>query len=63
MKHEAHVTLVSSGSEKEEVMEVQYKSAKREAKKIVTMAKNKVYKRLYQKLEPKEGEREVFRLA
>ena len=36
---------------------------KRDAQKVVTIAKSNVYERLYQKLESKEGEKEVFKLA
>ena len=36
---------------------------KREAKKAVAVAKNNTYERLYQRLDSKEGEREVFKLA
>ena len=42
---------------------MQYKNAKKEAKKIVEVAKNNAYERLYQKLNSKGGENEVFKLA
>ena len=40
-----------------------YKAAKKVAKKAVAVAKCGAYDRLYQKLETKEGEKEVFKLA
>jgi len=42
---------------------VQYKITKREAKKAADVTKNNIYKRLYQRLESKEGENEVFKLT
>ena len=42
---------------------VVYKVAKKLAKKAVAIAKNDAYERLYQKLETKEGEKDVFKLA
>jgi len=42
---------------------VRYKIAKREAKKAVTVAKNKAYEKLQQKLDSKECEKEVFNLG
>ena len=49
--------------EEVESHKVQYKIAKREAKKAVAVAKNNAYERLYQKLNVKGGENEVFKLA
>ena len=40
-----------------------YKMAKREANKVVTIAKKNAYERLYKKLESKKGDNEVFKLA
>jgi len=45
------------------VREATYKVAKKLAKKAVAIAKNGTYKRLYQKLKTKEGEKDVFKLA
>ncbi|XP_057543373.1 uncharacterized protein LOC130821601 [Amaranthus tricolor] len=42
---------------------VSYKEAKRVAKKAVTEAKNRGYEDLYQKLDTKEGEKQIFKLA
>jgi len=42
---------------------VQYGIAKKEAKKADAVAKNNAYERLYQRLNSKEGENEVFKLA
>ena len=49
--------------EEVEFNKVQYKAAKKEAKKAVAVAKNVAYERLYQKLDAKGGENEVFGLA
>jgi len=46
-----------------EFNKVLYKNAKREAKKAVAVAKNSAYERLYQRLNAKGGENEVFKLA
>ena len=43
--------------------EATYKDAKKLAKKAVAVAKNNAYERLYQNLETKEGERDVYKLA
>ncbi|XP_076951585.1 uncharacterized protein LOC143624991 [Bidens hawaiensis] len=40
-----------------------YKNAKREAKKAVTEAKNTAYRRMYARLETKEGEHDMFKIA
>ena len=40
-----------------------YKEKKSKAKKAVTMAKGRAYKDLYARLETKEGEKELYRLA
>jgi len=42
---------------------VQYKTAKKEARKAMVVAKNNAYERLYQRLNAKGGENEVFKLA
>mgnify|MGYP001081307530 CR=1 FL=1 len=48
VKQDAYIDLRGSGTEEEkEVNIVQYEIAKREAKKLVTIAKNNAYKRLY----------------
>ena len=46
-----------------EANKVQYRMAKRESKKAVVIAKNNAYEGLYQKLNSKEGENEVFKLT
>ena len=40
-----------------------YKEAKRETKKAVSEAKAKAFEELYRRLDTKEGERELFKLA
>ena len=45
------------------VREATYKAAKKLAKKVVTIVKNSAYERLYQKLQTKEGQKDVFKLA
>ena len=48
--------------EEKEVREATYKATKKLAKKAVTIANNKAYERLYQKLGTREGEKGVFKL-
>ena len=56
--------LVSSRTDEEkEVNRVQYRIANKEAKNAVAIAKNNAYEKLYHKLNSKEGENEVFKLA
>jgi len=63
-KQEKYKALVGSRTDEEKkVDKVQYRIAKREAKKAVTVAKNNAYERLHQRLNSKEGEREVFKLV
>ena len=63
-KQEKFKALMESRTEEEvESNRVQYKTARKEAKKAVAVAKNDAYERLYQKLDSKGGENEVFRLA
>jgi len=50
-------------NEEKEISRVRYKAAKKLAKKAVAVAKSIAYDRLYQKLEMKKGEKEVFKLA
>ncbi|KAM0012376.1 hypothetical protein Hdeb2414_s0053g00753601 [Helianthus debilis subsp. tardiflorus] len=40
-----------------------YKKAKRKAKKAVTEAKNTAYKQMYERLERKEGEHDMFKFS
>jgi len=48
-KKEAHIAFINSGmDEKKEVSRDRYKSAKREAKKVVAIAKSMAYDRSYQ---------------
>jgi len=49
--------------EEKEISRVRYKAAKKVAKKAVAVAKSMAYNRLHQKLETKEGEKELFKLA
>jgi len=64
-KQEKYKTLIGSRTEeKKEVNRVQYRFAKKEAKKTMTAAaKNNAYEKLYHRLISKEGESEVFKLA
>jgi len=63
-KQKAYAALSSCTSEEEKGMKkVTYKAAKKLAKKAVAIAKNDAYERLYQKLETKEGEKDVFKLT
>ncbi|GJY48879.1 ataxia telangiectasia mutated family protein [Tanacetum coccineum] len=43
--------------------EERYKEAKREAKKAVSRAKDKAYEDLYKRLDSKEGENDIYRIA
>ena len=52
-----------TSNEEIEVKEAQCKDTKKLAKKAVIIAKNSTYERLYQKLNTKEGEKDVFKLA
>ncbi|GKF93777.1 hypothetical protein Tco_0283477, partial [Tanacetum coccineum] len=40
-----------------------YKESKREAKKVVAKAKDKAYEDLYKRLDSKEGENDIYRIA
>ena len=40
-----------------------YKRAKKEAKKVVSKAKAKAWEHFYKKLDSKEGEKDIFKLA
>jgi len=63
-KQEKYKALIGSRmEEKKEVNRGQYRIAKKEAKKVVAIAKNNAYERLYQRLNSKEGENKVFKLA
>ena len=63
-KKAAYAAFIHSRTDKEkEANKVRYKSSKMVAKKVVTIAKSITYHSLYQKLETKEGEKEVFKLA
>jgi len=63
-KQKAYAAFSSCTLEEEKgVREAMYKDTKKVAKKVVAMAKNKAYERLYQKLETKESEKDVFKLA
>jgi len=63
-KQEKFKALMESRT-KEEVKfnKVQYRNAKKEAKKAMAIAKNNGYERLYHRLNAKGGENEVFKLA
>ena len=63
-KQRAYAALNSCTTEEEKrVKEALYKDAKKLAKKAVVTAKSHAYERLYQRLETKEGEKDVFKLA
>jgi len=49
--------------EKKGLWEATYKAAKKLAERAFAIAKNNAYEWLYQKLETKEGAKEVFKLA
>ena len=61
---EAYAAFTNSRTDEEkEISRVRYKAAKKVAKKAVVVVKSMTYDKLYQKLETKEGENEVFKLA
>jgi len=63
-KKEADAKVMNSGSDEErETKSIRYKEAKKVAKKAMSVAKSLAFDRLYHRLGPKEGEKEVFRLA
>jgi len=63
-KQEKFKALMHSITEEEgEFNKVQYKIAKKEARKTVAIAKNNAYEKLYRKLNSNGGENEVFKLA
>jgi len=63
-KQEKYKALMGSRTDEEkEANKVQYRMAKREAKKAVVVAKTKAYERLYQRIKSKEGEKEIFKLT
>jgi len=63
-KQEKYKALVGSRTDEErEVNRIQYRNANKEAKKAVAVVKNKAYEKLYQRLNSKEGENEVFKLV
>ena len=60
----ACAVFMNSGTDEEkEISRVRYKVAAKIAKKAVAVAKSMAHDTLYQKLEIKEGENEVFKLA
>jgi len=63
-KKETYAAFMNRGTDEEkEISRVRYKATKKIAKKAIAIAKSKAYNRLYQKLESKEGEKEIFKLA
>jgi len=63
-KKEAYADFINSGVDGErDVSRARYKAVKKVAKKAVAVAKSMAYVRLYQRLETKEGENNVFKLA
>ena len=56
-------SMESKIEEELEAHKLQYRIGKKEAKRVVAVAKNNAYERLYQKLIAKGEENEVFKLA
>ena len=48
---------------RDDVSKLAYKTARKQAKREGTKARNKAYVELYEKLETKEGENELFKIA
>ena len=55
--------LIKEARRQVEFNKVQYKDAKKEAKRAVAVVKNNVYERLFHRLNAKGGENEVFKLT
>ena len=63
-KQNAYAALsVSTSEEEKRVTEATYKAVKKLAKKAIIIAKNNAYERLYQKLNTRDREKDVFKLA
>jgi len=63
-KDDKYKALVGSRTDEEkEVNKGQYRIVKREAKKPMALAKNNAYERLYQRLDSRDSERDIFKLA
>ena len=63
-KKEAFVDFMNSGADGErDASRARYQAAKKVAKKAVAVAKSLACDRLYRRLETKEGEKVVFKLA
>jgi len=63
-KKEAYVVFVNSGVDEERgISRARYKASKKVAKKAIAVAKSLTFDRLYHRLESKQGEKEVFKLA
>ncbi|XP_076884696.1 uncharacterized protein LOC143533959 [Bidens hawaiensis] len=63
-KQESFRELIRSTDEAKRVgLRDAYRKAKKEAKKVVVEAKNTAYKRMYERLETKEGEHHMFKIA
>lgn len=54
---------VSTSDEGQEANKARYKRARKKVQKTVTLAKNKAFESLYQRLETKDEEKDVFKLA
>jgi len=55
---------MNSGEDEErEIRRVRYKAAKKVANKVVAVTKSMDFDRLYHRLETKEGDKEIFKLA
>ena len=48
---------------RDDASKLAYKTARKQAKREVAKARNKGYEELYEKLETKEGENELFKIA
>ena len=55
--------MKSRTEEEVEFNKMQYKTTKKETKKVVAVAKNNAYERLYQRFNAKGGENEIFKPA
>ena len=63
-RKEVYTDVMNSETEEErDIRRVRHKAAKKVSKKAVVVAKNMAFDRLYHRLETKEWENEIFKLA
>ena len=53
----------STSNDEKESNKVDYKRVKKEARKAITLVKNKTFEKLYQRLDITDGGKDIFKLA